>query len=169
MLRLVPAAPHPLARQGFHARQGFTAPRRLGQQVVETPFQVVVTDIRGTPFQDAMVTAFVNGQRLYDVKTGHEGIASFPPAKGGVITVRVEAQGYIINRQVESTDETLFISLPVCASQSLLTITEMGILAASGALIWAGSRWKTDVAKTVGELGLGAVIFSAVYRHSCGG
>lgn len=157
----------PILPQNLHAPRH--APRRLGQQPVETEFQVVVTDIRGTPFQDAIVTAFLNGQRLYDVKTDRGGNASFPSPKGGVIDVRVEAQGYVINRKVENTDETLFISLPVCASQSLITPTELGILAASGALIWAGSYWKTEVAKTVGELGLGAVIFSAVYRHSCGG
>jgi hypothetical protein len=148
--------------------------RLLGQErvqpPVEIPFRVVVTDIRGNAFRDANVTTYVNGQQLYDVATDAHGSAAFPGLKGGVITVRVEAGGYVATRKVENTDETLFISLPVCAPQPFLTTTEIVILAAGGAMVATGMHWKgLDAIKMLGELGLGAAVFSAVYRHSCNG
>lgn len=150
---------------------------RLGQErlqpPVEIPFRVVVTDIRGNAFGDAKITAYVNGQQLYEVTTDSHGVAAVPLApgvSGGVITVRVEAGGYVVNRKIENTDDTLFISLPVCAPQPFLTTTEVVIMVTAGAMVGAGSHWKQyGFLKMLGELGLGAAVFSAVYRHSCGG
>lgn len=148
--------------------------RRLAQSQltppIEIPFRVVVTDIRGNAFRDARVTASVDGQPLYDVTTDEHGAASLPVSPGRIINVRVDAGGYVANRKVENTDETLFISLPVCAPQPFLNTTEIVIMAAAGAMVGAGNHWKQlSALKMVGELGLGAAVFSAVYRHSCGG
>lgn len=150
---------------------GYRLAQKQLQPPIEIPFRVVVTDIRGNAFRNAKVTAYVNGQELFEVSTDKTGAAAFPstPA-GGTITVRVEAEGYVVTRRIDNTDETLFISLPVCAAQPFLTTTEMVILATSGAMVGAGLKWKQlDMLQILGELGLGAAIFSAVYRHSCGG
>jgi hypothetical protein len=140
---------------------------RLGQRPVEIPFQVVVTDVQGIPFEDALVTATANGRPLYDVSTDAQGRAIIP-AREGAIDIRVEAAGYVVNRQVVGTDETLFIQIPVCAPQPFLSTPELVALAVSAAITGAGFYFKQDFLKTAGEIGFGAVVFTALGRHSCG-
>lgn len=142
---------------------------RLGQAPVEIPFQVVVVDMKGNPFRDAFVFATSAGRPLYDVSTDASGRAVIP-ASAGPIDIRVEAHGYVVNRQVAAadTDETLFIQIPACAAQPLISTPELIALGLSALLTGAGFFYKTDVLKTIGEIGFGAVVFTALNRHSCG-
>lgn len=141
--------------------------RRLGQPNTELPFRVVVTDSKGTPFKGALVYLSSGGRPLYEISTNSSGIAEVPSPVSGRIDVRIEVAGYVVNRQVESTDETLFVQLPICSPGEILTMVELGLLAGAAGLAWAGVKYKKAIPKTVAEVILGAVVFNAVFRSSC--
>jgi hypothetical protein len=144
--------------------------RRLGQPPVSIPFKVVVTDSRGAPFKGAKVYLSSNGRPLYDASTDSAGIAEAPAGfTGGPIDVRIEVDGYVINRRVDNTDETLFVQIPVCGDSEILTYPEMGLLVGAAALAWSGVRYKMGALKTTAEIILGAVVFNAVFRANCRG
>lgn len=144
--------------------------RRLGQPPVLIPFKVVVADSRGAPFRGAKVYLSSGGRPLYDASTDSAGIAETPVGfAGGAIDVRVEVSGYVINRRVDNTDETLFVQVPVCGDPEVLTYPEMGLLVGAAALAWSGVRYKMEALKTTAEIILGAVIFNAVFRANCRG
>lgn len=145
------------------------AVKLLGQPPVEIPFKVVVTDSRGAPFKDARVYVTSGGKELYDISTDSGGVAAAPMLSAGRIEVRVEVAGYVMNKVVDNTDETLFIQVPICADGEILTKSELALLAGAAALAGAGWKYKMEALKTTAEIILGAVVFNAVFRANCRG
>lgn len=137
---------------------------RLGQPRDDV-FRVVVVDIRGNPFRDARVSISSGGKPLYDVSTGSGGEASAPVE--GPVDVRVDTDRYSVVRRGVRTDETLFVTLPVCAPAPIVSGTELGLFALAGAMAWSGKRWKSGLLQIGGEVLFGAVVFTAVYRNAC--
>lgn len=150
------------ARSPFHLGQG------------RSPFRVVVTDPRGIPFRGAGVITQTG--TVLSEKTDSDGIASFdgdsleaqlPKSSGKqVVQVRVTIGDMEIVRE-GPLDETLFVQIPVCAPQPLLTASELLSFALGSALVGAGLYWKVTPLQIVGEVLFGAAVFTAVYRHSC--
>jgi hypothetical protein len=133
----------------------------LGQ--LSAPFTVVVTDPRGAPFKGAQVT--LQGSAM-PVSTDANGVASFPSAPSGQVTAQVSVMGFKLQGTGPS-DQTLFITVPVCADGPLLTNTELLALVLGGAIAAAGFYWKKAPAILAGEILGGSAIFSCVYRASC--
>jgi hypothetical protein len=133
----------------------------LGQ--LTAALKVIVTDPRGAPFKGARIT--LQGQAM-PVDTDGDGVAVFPSAPSGEVTVQVDVQGYKL-RASGPSDQTIFISVPVCANGPLLMNTEILALLVGGATAGAGFYWKKDVAIMLGEILIGASLFSSVYRASC--
>jgi len=133
----------------------------LGQ--LSAPFTVVVVDPRGAPFKGARVT--IQGQAV-PIDTDSDGVAVFPSAPSGNVTAQVEVDGYKLIKQ-GSSDQTLFVTVPVCADGPLLTNTEIIALLLGGAIAGAGFYTKHRALETVGELVFGGGVFTIIYRHSC--
>ncbi len=141
-------------------------PLQLGRvqlSQVTSPLIVVVTDPRGAPFSGAKVT--LQGQTV-PVETDGDGVARFDSARSGQVTVTVQVAGFTI-KKTGSSDETLFVSVPICADGPLLTNTEIIALLLGGAALSFGLYKKSQVAQILGEMTLGAGIFNLIFRHSC--
>jgi hypothetical protein len=123
-------------------------------------FRVVVTDIRGTPFRNAQVTA--GNTTLLTDSSGH---AVFEGASGS-FEVTVDIGDMVIRRKADAS-ETLFVHVPVCSPEPFLTNTEIVALLGAAALAGAGFYWKKDVLSVTGQVFFGAAAFTAIYRHSC--
>lgn len=128
-----------------------------------SPLIVVVVDPRGTPFSDAAVT--LQGQTV-PVKTDSNGVALFPSAPAGDATVQVKIGDFILKAR-GSTDQTLFVSVPICAPGPLLTGTEIVALLLGGVAAVSGLVYKKRAAEMLGEVLVGAAVFNAIYRNSC--
>lgn len=125
-------------------------------------WSVVVTDPNGLPFPNAEVS--IDGGAT--ARTDSHGIAAFPNPGSGSRTVRIRVEGFDLVRQGRG-DETLFVQVPVCAPQEILTSPEILACALGAALVGAGLYWKVSPLQIVGEVLFGAAAFTAVYRHSC--
>lgn len=128
-----------------------------------SPLTVVVVDPRGTPFSDAQIT--LQGQAM-PVHTNSAGVATFPSAPAGEAIVQVRI-GQFTLRAKGPTDQTLFITVPICAPGPLLTGTELVALILGAAAAAGGVLGKRRPLEMLGEVLVGAGIFTAVYRHSC--
>lgn len=133
---------------------------RLGQ-LPSVPYHVVVADPRGAPWKGATVT-------IGDVSrvTDGNGVASFESVPAGYIDARIKIGEFTVDGK-GSSDNTLFVTVPICAEGPLLTNTELVALVTGGALAAGGYYLKKDLLSKVGELVFGASIFTIVYRHSC--
>lgn len=134
---------------------------RLSQ--IAAPLTVVVTDPRGAPFSGAKVT--LQGQTV-PVETDKSGVATFASAPAGEVTAVVQAGGFTV-KKTGPTDQTLFVTVPVCADGPILSNTELVVLFAGAGVAGFGFYKKSAAAQMVGETLLAAGIFSAVYRASC--
>lgn len=148
------------------------AAHHLGQAGV--PFRVVVTDPRGIPFPGA--TVLIQAGTPLSTKTDSNGVAVFDGAavetqvsRGSgqqVVQVRITV-GDLETLREGPLDQTLFVQIPVCAPQPLLTTPELISFALGGGLVAAGLHWKLNPLQIIGEVLFGAAVFTAVYRHSC--
>lgn len=129
-------------------------------------FRVVVTDDHGRPVRGVRVEVTPSGTSDSGGQTtGSDGVASFAPTASEVtVTLRV---GDLVTRRRARTDETLFVQLPICAPEPLLTKTEIAALLAGGVIAGAGFHWKLEPLQILGEVVFGAAAFTAIYRHSC--
>lgn len=124
---------------------------------------VVVVDPRGTPFSDASVT--LQGRAMPE-KTNGAGVATFSSVPLGEVIVQIRIGAYVL-RARGTTDETLFVTVPVCAPGPFLTGTELVALLLGGAATAGGIFMKKRALEMLGEILIGAGAFTAVYRHSC--
>lgn len=127
------------------------------------PLTVVVVDPRGTPFVDAEVT--LQG-RATPEKTNSSGIATFHDVPAGDAIVQVDVSGFVMKAR-GTTDQTLFVTVPVCAPGPILTPVEIGAILLGGAAVVYGISKKLRALEMAGELVAGASIFSSLYRASC--
>lgn len=144
----------------------------LGQ--ARAPFRVVVTDPRGIPFPGAVV--LIQAGTTLSGKTDSDGVAVFDGAaveaqvsRGGgqpIVPVRITV-GDLETVREGPLDQTLFVQIPVCAPQPLLTTPELVSFALGAGLVGAGLHWKLNPLQIIGEVLFGAAVFTAVYRHSC--
>ncbi len=130
---------------------------------VSEPLRVVVIDPRGTPFAGAQVT--LQGQSV-PAKTDSSGVALFQSAPAGDAVVQVKVGDFTVKAR-GSTDQTLFVTVPICAPGPLLTGTELLALLLGGAATVGGILGKRRPVEMLGEVLIGAGIFTVVYRHSC--
>lgn len=161
----------PLVTLGRAPVRGFFIPAfaapRLGQ--AQAPFRVVVTDVRGHVLKGATVQLLVAGGPAAGIlTTDAQGQVVFPSVLNGRPVVRVTYGQIVINAEGPS-DQTLVVKLGICAPEPFLTSPE--ILGSVGgiAIAGAGFYWDISLLRVVGEVLLGAVVFTAIYRHSCSG
>jgi hypothetical protein len=128
-----------------------------------THYLVVVTDPRGNPYPGARVT--LQGQALPQT-TNADGVAAFPAVSPGQVIANVQVGDLKVNG-AGSADATLFVTVPVCAPGPFLSNTEIIALIGGGAMTFGGLKWKSPGIQTVGEIFLGAAVFSCLYRASC--
>lgn len=147
----------PVRLAGASLSDGFPAGLAAG-----SPLTVVVVDPRGTPFSGAQVT--LQGQAM-PVSTDSSGIASFTAPAGDVV-VQVKVAGFTL-RARGTTDQTLFVTVPVCAPGPILTITEMVAMLVGGSAVIGGMVYKKRAAEMFGEILVGASVFNAIFRNSC--
>lgn len=133
---------------------------RLGQSA---PFQIVVTDPRGMPWEGAKIS--IPGAAIPQ-NTDDKGVATFPDVPPGQVTATIELGDYHITATGNSRD-TMFVSAPLCAPGPILSKVEIVTLLGGISLFLSGIHWKNSTAKTVGELVTSAGIFTTIYRHSC--
>lgn len=147
-----------------HYARGYS----LGQ-VLTAGLQVVVTDPAGRPFK-AIVS--LDAQPAITAVTDSSGVANFSGqnivqyVRDGKVAITVLVGSLVIKREVP-VDQAAFIVIPMCAPAPLLTVPEMIALAAGGGCVAAGLYKKWSPLQVVGEVLVGAALFTAVYRHSC--
>lgn len=124
---------------------------------------VVVVDPRGTPFSGAQVT--LQGFAMPGVTNG-SGIATFTGVPAGDVVATVKVAGFSL-RARGSTDQTLFVTVPVCAPGPILTPVEIAAILLGGTAVVFGISKKLRALEMAGELVAGASIFSSLYRASC--
>lgn len=134
---------------------------QLGQGAM--PLTVVVVDPRGTPFLGAKVT--LQG-RATPEQTNSSGVAVFEGVPAGDALVQVNVGGFTL-RAKGPVNETLFVTVPVCAPGPILTGTEIVALLVGGAAAIGGLIYKKRAAEMLGEVLVGASVFNAIYRNSC--
>jgi len=127
------------------------------------PLTIVVVDPRGVPFSGAEVT--LQGASLPS-KTDSRGVVTFPAALSGEAVVQVQVGDFTVKARGPA-DQTLFVTVPICSPGPLITIPELGALVLGGAAAIIGMQRKNRAIETLGEVLIGAGIFTAVYRHSC--
>jgi hypothetical protein len=131
-------------------------------------------DVDGRPVKGAHVSVRLPGAVSEVGETAADGtfVGRFAGGHPGSerVEVEVEKYGYGIVRSAtvdEGIRGTIFVQLPVCLPQPILTGVELGSLAAGLALAAAGLYWKVKPAELLGEVLIGASAFTAIYRHSC--
>ena len=123
---------------------------------------IIVTDMRGRPVSGALVAIGpITGT------TDSSGRVELAPEPGPFdVMVMVSGYGYAVHVDPGHRGD-VFVNLPVCLAQPVLTVPEIGSLAAAALITAAGYYWKFEPAKVTGEVLLGATVFTAIYRLSC--
>lgn len=145
--------------------------RRLAQA---SPRQVriVVTDSRGRGISSADVSVWSGGTQIDSETTDAHGDAVFPLTSGPYdVRVIFGSQRYTFWSRIPQENIArggdVFVEIPVCYSQPLVTTAE-GLALLAGVLVTgAGYYWKVEPAKVTGEVLIGAAVFTAIYRISC--
>lgn len=151
----------PLGLRQVPLRMGWTpAPLSLGQ--VPLPFKVVAIDVRGNGFRGVQVT-LSDGQTAL---TDSEGVATFLTPPKGEVDATLSIDGFTVIRR-GNTNQSLFVDLPICGIPKFINNTEITALIVGGAMAGAGTYWKIDAISTVGEIIVGAALFTVIYRHAC--
>jgi hypothetical protein len=152
----------PLGLRQVPLRMGWApAPLALAQ-AAPTPFKVVVIDVRGNGFRGVQVT-LSDGQTTV---TDSEGIATFLTPPRGEVDVTLTFDGLTIVRR-SNTNQSLFVDLPMCGTPKFVNNTEIIALVVGGVTAGVGTYWKLDALSTVGEIIVGAALFTVIYRHAC--
>lgn len=138
-------------------------PWSMGQAAGGIPLRVMVTDINGRAVAGAEVTA--GAVRLQDA--GHGLYTGDVPAGPLRIVVRKGEQLVAKDVAESAADSNVYVQIPVCMPQPLLTTAELVALLGAGALTGAGFYWKVDGLKLTGEVLFGAAAFTAIHRLSC--
>ncbi len=137
-------------------------PARRLAQAAPSPMSFVVADMRGRVVSGIQVTV--------------AGVSGTTDSSGKIILnvgagpydVLASRDGYHYAIHVDAGHQgDVFIALPVCIAQPVLTVPEIGSLAAAVAITCAGYYWKFEPAKVAGEVLFGATVFTALYRLSC--
>jgi hypothetical protein len=136
------------------------APLSLGQAIA--PFKVVVIDVRGNGFRGVLVT-LSDGQTSV---TDSEGVATFLTPPRGEVDATLTIDGLTIVRR-SNTSQSLFVDLPICGTPKFVNNTEIIAIVVGGAMAGAGTYWKVGAISTVGEIIVGAALFTMIYRHAC--
>lgn len=143
---------------GQRWRPGFA---RLGQEGLDW-VEVLVVDVNGRP---------VSGWRIKGIQDDVDSESGKPvsllvhPTEPTEIEV---SHGEFRFRTVipANFDGTFTVQIPLCW-QPFLTWPEVIALLGGGAALAAGLYWKIPVIPTLGEVAIGASIFTLIYRHSC--
>lgn len=150
------------------------AARRALGQAEAVAVRIAVVDVDGRPVKGARVLARLPGTVPEVGETAGDGtfVGRFAGGHPGSerVEVEVEKYGYGVIRSAtvdEGIRGTIFIQLPVCLPQPILTGVEWGSLAAGVAMTAAGLHWRFKPAELLGEILIGATAFTAIYRHSC--
>lgn len=138
---------------------------RLGQPALQA-LKIVVVDANGRPIPDAEVG--LPGRQVE--KTDWHGTSVFEGVTGAV-EVRVTYKDLTIARRL-SADEatngtTQFLQFQICVADPIIRPVDLVIVGGATALILAGSYYKVKPLSTVGEITIGAAIFSFIYRLQC--
>lgn len=134
--------------------------RRLGQT---RALNVVVTDHNGRPVSGAAVTVGPT-----EGVTDSRGIFSVALPAGQLAKIVVRSGDYTVARDVQDgAGGDIFVELPVCVSQPLLTTAELVALLGAAGLVGAGYYWKIEPLKVTGEVLFGASVFTTIFRLSC--
>ena len=127
--------------------------------------KIVVTDMRGRPVPGAFIST---GSVQNTAITDSSGRALINLGSAESTDVTVSAGGYTHTATVNAGGPNdVFVNLPICLAQPILTVPEMGSLAAAVLITAAGYYWKIEPAKVTGEVLFGATVFTAIYRLSC--
>ncbi len=141
-------------------------PRARLAQASPSPVGFVVTDMRGRPVGDVLVQVTLPSGDVAG-RTDSSGKVTLNVGTGPY-NFMVGAGNYYYADFVEGNHRgDVFIALPVCLAQPVLTVPEIGALAAAVLITAAGYHWKFEPAKVTGEVLLGATVFTAIYRLSC--
>lgn len=146
--------------------------RRSLAQVSPRQSRIVVTDVRGRGISNAEVSVWSGGREIASDTTDPHGDALFTLATApSDVRVIFGSQRYTFWSKIPTENigrgGDVFIQIPVCYSQPLLTTAE-GLTLLAGVLVaGAGFYWQVEPAKVTGEVLLGAAIFTAIYRISC--
>lgn len=147
--------------------------RQLAQSTVQArQVRVVVTDVRGRAVSGAEVSAWSNGSSVASGTTDSSGEVQLPLGPGSYdIRTVFGSRGYTFWSKASAENlgqgGDVFVEVPVCSSQPLLTTAEGITLLVGAAVIGAGFYWKMKPAEVTGEVLVGAAIFTALYRISC--
>jgi hypothetical protein len=145
--------------------------RALGQ--AERRFLVAVRDVNGRPVPGAEVRAGAGGGASRTVFTDSRGdaVVALPPGGWPVDFTVVYDAKYVTNvavgAEAAARGDTVFVRIPICVAEPLLTVPELLALGGAAALTGAGFMLKSDILKVTGEVLFGAAAFTAIYRHSC--
>lgn len=153
------------------AQKHVRSTRWLGQAPART-VRAVVVDMRGRSISGAEVSAWSNGTMVASAVTDSSGQVQLPLTTGSYdIRTIFGSERYVFWSQVSDTTlgrgGDIFIEVPVCSSQPLLTTSEAITLGLGAVVACAGFYYKVDAAKVTGEVLLGAAVFTAIYRMSC--
>lgn len=147
--------------------------RRLAQATAQArQVRIVITDMRGHVVPGAEVSAWSSGTMVASGTTDSsgEGLLSLGDGSYDIRTV-FGSRGYTFWSKASAEEigrgGDVFIKLPTCSGQPILTTSEGITLVLGAAVIAGGFYWKLGPAKVVGEVLVGAAIFTALYRISC--
>lgn len=159
----VPWRPMPLRLAVAHGL-GQAPPRQL---------KVVIVDANGRPIGGADVELLRLGGANAEVmasKADSQGIATFE-APSGPVEIRAIYKDLTISRRLNADEvasgNSIFLQFQICVSEPLIRPVDVAIIGSATALILAGSYFKIRPLETVGEIAVGAAIFSFIYRLQC--
>lgn len=147
--------------------------RRMGAAAYVDTMKFVVVDVNGRPISGAVVRAS-KARTVEAIVTDSDGVASLrlDPSDSDQIPTRarIEWNGMAIERIItndETSSLTAFFKFPVCARGPIMTTIEIAALVAGAASIGAGVYWKKEPFQVIGEVLVGAAVFTTIYRLSC--
>lgn len=160
-VQLIPSwHPVPLRLAGGHL---------LGQ-AASRPLRVVVVDSNGRPMSGAQVEYLRSGGQAGIQETDSHGTATFEGVTGPA-DIRATYKDLVLSKRLSADDvvrgDTVFIQFQICVSEPLIRPIDIAIIGGAGAMIAAGAYFKVRPLETVGEIAVGAAIFSFIYRLQC--
>jgi len=148
------------------------APRRfqLGQ-AAPISHVIIVVDHSGRPVSGVQLSLLgTGGREAVTATTDGEGKAVFQVEPGNY-EVQTSFKGIVLAQSLKqdqiSRGLTTFVQLPFCVVDPIVRPVDLVILGGAAAFIAAGSYWKVQPLTMVGEIAIGAAIFSLIYRLQC--
>lgn len=141
----------------------------LGQAALR-PLKVVVVDANGRPMVGAQVEYLRSGGQAGIQETDSHGVATFEGVTGPA-DIRVTYKDLVLSKRLSADDvaggDTVFIQFQLCVSEPLIRPIDIAIIGGAAAMVAAGAYFKVRPLETVGEIAVGATIFSFIYRLQC--